>query len=117
MLKHLAIDLGNTNTLIATCDQEGTESLLHLPRIAQLDTQLSKSPERPYTFVPSEVFHSDDGPEVGARAWAKLAEESDYNGDPARLCDLARCTVCFNCPYTMVAYCLYPGHFFFRMRV
>ena len=75
MLKHLAIDLGNTNTLIATCDQDGAESLLHLPRIAQLDTQLSKSPERPYTFVPSEVFHSDDGPEVGARAWAKLAED------------------------------------------
>jgi molecular chaperone DnaK (HSP70) len=75
MLQHLAIDLGNTNTLIATRDQEGTEALLHLPKIAQLDTQLSKTPERPFTFVPSEVFHSDDGPEVGARAWAKLAED------------------------------------------
>lgn len=75
MLQHLAIDLGNTNTLIATRDQEGTESLLHLPRIGQLDPQLSKTPEKPYTFVPSEVFHSDDGPEVGARAWAKLAED------------------------------------------
>ncbi len=75
MLQHLAIDLGNTNTLIATRDQEGTETLLHLPRISQLDTQLSKTPERPFTFVPSEVFHSDDGPEVGARAWAKLAED------------------------------------------
>ncbi len=75
MLQHLAIDLGNTNTLIASRDQEGTEALLHLPRISQLDTQLSKSPEKPFTFVPSEVFHSDDGPEVGARAWAKLAED------------------------------------------
>jgi len=75
MLQHLAIDLGNTNTLIATRDQEGTEALLHLPRISQLDTQLSKSPEKPFTYVPSEVFHSDDGPEVGARAWAKLAED------------------------------------------
>jgi hypothetical protein len=75
MLHHLAIDLGNTNTLIATRDQEGTEALLHLPRISQLDTQLSKTPEKPFTFVPSEVFHSDDGPEVGSRAWAKLAED------------------------------------------
>lgn len=75
MLQHLAIDLGNTNTLIATRDQEGSEALLHLPRISQLDTQLSSSPEKPFTFVPSEVFHSDDGPEVGARAWAKLAED------------------------------------------
>ena len=75
MLQHLAIDLGNTNTLIATRDQEDKEVLLHLPRISQLDTQLSKSPEKPFTFVPSEVFHSDDGPEIGARAWAKLAED------------------------------------------
>lgn len=75
MLQHIAIDLGNTNTLIAVRDQDDKESLLHLPRIAQLDTQLSKSPEKPYTFVPSEVFHSDEGPEVGARAWAKLAED------------------------------------------
>lgn len=75
MLQHLAIDLGNTNTLIASRDQEGIEALLHLPRISQLDTQLSKSPEKPFTFVPSEVFHSDDGPEIGARAWAKLAED------------------------------------------
>ncbi len=75
MLQHLAIDLGNTNTLIASRDQEGTETLLHLPRIAQLDAQLSKTPEKPFTYVPSEVFHSDDGPEIGARAWAKLAED------------------------------------------
>ena len=75
MLEHLAIDLGNTNTLIASRDQDGTEALLHLPRISQLDTQLSKSPEKPFTFVPSEVFHSDDGPEIGARAWAKLADD------------------------------------------
>lgn len=75
MLQHLAIDLGNTNTLIATRDQSGTEALLHLPRISQLDTQLSKTPEKPFTYVPSEVFHSDDGPEIGARAWAKLAED------------------------------------------
>ena len=75
MLEHLAIDLGNTNTLIASRDQEGVETLLHLPRISQLDTQLSKSPEKPFTFVPSEVFHSDNGPEIGSRAWAKLAED------------------------------------------
>ena len=75
MLQHLAIDLGNTNTLIASRDQDGTEALLHLPRISQLDAQLSKSPEKPFTFVPSEVFHSDDGPEIGARAWAKLADD------------------------------------------
>ena len=53
MLQHLAIDLGNTNTLIASRDQDGTEALLHLPRISQLDAQLSKSPEKPFTFVPS----------------------------------------------------------------
>lgn len=75
MLQHLAIDLGNTNTLIATRDHEGNEALLHLPRLAQLDTQLSRTAEKPYTHVPSEVFHSDAGPEVGARAWAKLAED------------------------------------------
>lgn len=75
MLEHLAIDLGNTNTLIATRDQDGSEALLHLPRISQIDAQLSKNPEQPYTFVPSEVFHSDDGPEIGARAWAKLEQD------------------------------------------
>lgn len=75
MLQHLAIDLGNTNTLIATRDNEGTEALFHLPRISQIDAQLSKNPERPFTFVPSEVFHSDDGPEIGARAWVKLEQD------------------------------------------
>jgi len=75
MLAHLAIDLGNTNTLIATRDQDGTEALLHLPRISQIQPQLSASTEAPFTLVPSEVFHSDDGPEIGARAWAKLQED------------------------------------------
>jgi molecular chaperone DnaK (HSP70) len=75
MLQHLAIDLGNTNTLIATRDQEGTEALLHLPGISQIQTQLSAGTEMPFTLVPSEVFHSNDGPEIGARAWAKLQQD------------------------------------------
>lgn len=75
MLKHLAIDLGNTNTLVASLDQSGNKKLIHLPRISQIDAQLTSDPERPFTLVPSEVFHADHGPEVGARAWANLQKD------------------------------------------
>lgn len=86
-LQHLAIDLGNTNTLIAVRDSTGEEALIHLPRISQI--QVSRLPgsnededEAPYTLVPSEVFHSDDGPEIGGRAWATL--ERDERPDAYR---------------------------------
>jgi|GEM_PF-6288895 molecular chaperone DnaK (HSP70) len=82
MLKHLAIDLGTTNTLIAARDDEGEESLVHLPRISQIQAALSAQSDTPYTLVPSEVFHSDDGPEIGARAWATL--ERDETPDAYR---------------------------------
>lgn len=87
MLQHLAIDLGNTNTLIAVRDDAGGEALIHLPRISQI--QVSRLPgssedvdEAPYTLVPSEVFHSDEGPEIGGRAWATL--ERDERPDAYR---------------------------------
>lgn len=87
MLQHLAIDLGNTNTLIAVRDDQGGEALLHLPRISQIQAaRLPGSPdeteEAPYTLVPSEVFHSDEGPEIGGRAWATL--ERDERPDAYR---------------------------------
>ena len=82
ILQHLAIDLGNTNTLIAARDSEGGESLLHLRRISQIQAGLSATGDTPYTLVPSEVFHSDDGPEIGARAWATL--EKDESPDAYR---------------------------------
>ena len=87
MLQHLAIDLGNTNTLIAVRDDQGGEALLHLPRISQIQaSRLPGSSEdgdgAPYTLVPSEVFHSDDGPEIGGRAWATL--ERDERPDAYR---------------------------------
>lgn len=87
MLQHLAIDLGNTNTLIAVCDDQGGEALIHLPRISQI--QAARLPGNtddidgaPYTLVPSEVFHADEGPEIGGRAWATL--ERDERPDAYR---------------------------------
>lgn len=86
MLHHLAIDLGNTNTLIAVRDDEGGEALIHLPRISQIQAvRLPGSNEdgdEIPTLVPSEVFHSDDGPEIGGRAWATL--ERDERPDAYR---------------------------------
>ena len=77
--------------------------------------QSSCSPPQPDGEVLDVLAKSNVQLKVGpmktwARAWAKLAEEPDYNGDPARICDIARCTVCFTCPYTMAAYCLYVLH-------
>jgi molecular chaperone DnaK (HSP70) len=82
MLKNLAIDLGNTNTLIATRDEDGSETLLFIGGISQIQAGLSAHSGTPCTLVPSEVFHSDDGPEIGARAWATL--EKDERPDAYR---------------------------------
>jgi len=87
MLTHLAIDLGNTNTLIAVRDERGEEALIHLPRISQIQAarlpgSSEESDAAPYTLVPSEIFHSDNGPEIGGRAWATL--EHDERPDAYR---------------------------------
>lgn len=75
MLKHLAIDLGNTNTLVASLDDQGSKQLLHLTGISQIDAQLARQLDKPVSIVPSEVFHADHGPEVGARAYAALQQD------------------------------------------
>lgn len=75
MLKYLAVDLGNTNTLVASLDVNGNRKLLHLPKISQIDPELSSDAERPFTLIPTEVFHTDHGPEVGSRAWADLQKD------------------------------------------
>ena len=74
-IRSIAIDFGNTNTLVALALDDGSKQLLHLPEIAQLDAQLTTDPEHPYSYIPSEIFHSEWGPEIGCRAWAKIQQD------------------------------------------
>ena len=73
-IRSIAIDFGNTNTLVALALDDGSKQPLHLPEIAQLDAQLTTDPEHPYSYVPSEIFHSEWG-RNHCRAWAKIQQD------------------------------------------
>ena len=60
-IKKISIDFGNTNTIVGVLLENGTQQILHLPEIANIDEILSNTDEiSSVSTIPTEVYYQED---------------------------------------------------------
>ena len=60
-IKKISIDFGNTNTIVGVLLENGTQQILHLPEIANIDEILSNTDDiSSVSTIPTEVYYQED---------------------------------------------------------